>query len=90
MLDRMEVARRPISTYKIEPTMWGTLDPNNGVEARPRWPPANKPSTMAFIQALEQHAAPAGVLVAVLAGHTHENLVCQRHRQRSSVSKEFM
>lgn len=71
---------------------WGAIDPNQQCEDRPRWALSNEPSTEAFLGALERHAAPNGLLVAVLAGHSHRSLVCQRaaHSNDSNCSEAGM
>ncbi|CAK8990252.1 Putative vacuolar membrane protein, partial [Durusdinium trenchii] len=52
---------------------WGSdTDALWQVEDRPRWPPANRPSTLAFRELLRAHAAPMGPIAALLSGHTHE------------------
>merc|ERR1711879_1028595 len=49
------------------------------MEGRPPWPRANQRSTVEFLEVLSKSAAPAGTLIAVLTGHTHQDLVCERH-----------
>eukprot|EP00928_Gymnodinium_smaydae_P032395 TRINITY_DN23479_c0_g1_i1.p1 TRINITY_DN23479_c0_g1~~TRINITY_DN23479_c0_g1_i1.p1 ORF type:complete len:472 (+),score=78.55 TRINITY_DN23479_c0_g1_i1:117-1418(+) len=60
---------------------WGTAAGRTlaSVERRPPWPQGNSPATLEFLKALNEFAAPNGPLVAVLSGHSHESLVCQRH-----------
>ena len=43
------------------------------VEDRPKWPATNLRSTLDFRELLQASAAPRGPVVAVLAGHTHED-----------------
>mmetsp|Transcript_86953 Transcript_86953/g.246539 ORF Transcript_86953/g.246539 Transcript_86953/m.246539 type:complete len:399 (+) Transcript_86953:60-1256(+) len=54
---------------------WGAAtDENWQLEGRPRWPEeGNLPSTVAFIELVRTHAAPAGRIVALLTGHVHRD-----------------
>jgi len=54
---------------------WGaSTDTLSKTEGRPRWPEAgNLPSTMAFIELVKTHTAPAGRVVALMTGHVHQD-----------------
>jgi len=54
---------------------WGAAsDDSYEVESRPRWPQeGNSPSTMAFLDLVQQHSAPSGRLAAMLTGHVHKD-----------------
>jgi len=54
---------------------WGAYaDTLSETEGRPRWPESgNSPSTMAFIELVKTHTAPAGRVVAIMSGHVHKD-----------------
>lgn len=53
---------------------WGAAaDENWELEARPRWPQGNLPSTLEFLELVRGHAAPEGRIVALLSGHVHRD-----------------
>lgn len=54
---------------------WGwATDTLSDVEHRPRWPESgNSKSTLAAIDLVRQHSAPAGRIVALLTGHVHKD-----------------
>ena len=52
--------------------LWGASDPNAALEKRRPWPPKAPELVPRFIEAV-QRAAGRGQLLAVLAGHTHED-----------------
>jgi len=63
---------------------WGAaMDENWSTEGRPKWPvEGNAPSTRAFIDLVQSHAAPSGRIVALLTGHVHKDFSAslQDHR----------
>jgi len=58
---------------------WGAdTDENSLCEMRPRWPKeGNSRSTMAFIDLVQKHSAPAGRLTALLTGHVHKDFTAK-------------
>jgi 3',5'-cyclic AMP phosphodiesterase CpdA len=73
-LDLGKDEQRP-ADYVCGHPKWGhESDFLAAMEARPSWPSKNLDSTKEFIKLVEQHSAPKGQLVAVLAGHTHADL----------------
>lgn len=54
---------------------WGAdTDDLYDVENRPKWPTeGNSPSTMSFIELVQQNSAPTGRLTALLTGHVHKD-----------------